>query len=70
MSYNLRTGLLGSGDLDVHVHLADITADLITTGTLPTNVLPNLDMSQIATGDLSSDRQTGWISRITTLFVI
>jgi hypothetical protein len=56
MSYNLRTGLLGSGDLDVHVHLADITADLITTGTLPTNVLPNLDMSQIATGDLSSDR--------------
>ena len=32
MSYNLRTGLIGSGDIDVNVNLNNLDASNITTG--------------------------------------
>eukprot|EP01043_Picozoa_sp_COSAG02_P109731 COSAG02_NODE_45828_length_353_cov_5.692913_1_plen_32_part_10 len=32
MSYNLRTGLTGSGDVDINVSLSDLDAANITSG--------------------------------------
>ena len=32
MAYNLRTGLIGSGDIDVNVSLSGLTADNIQSG--------------------------------------
>ena len=52
MAYNLRTGLIGSGDIDINVNLANLDAGNITTGTFATARIPNLDTSKITTGVL------------------
>ena len=42
MAYNLRTGLIGSGDIDINVSLNDLNAADITTGVFNTSVIPTL----------------------------
>ena len=63
MAYNLRTGLIGSGDIDVNVSLSGLTADNITSGVFGLARIPTLDNSKISaldaaklTGTLSADR--------------
>ena len=57
MAYNLRTGLIGSGDIDVNVSLTGITADNITSGVFGLARIPTLDDSKIS--DLNAD-YLGW----------
>ena len=42
MAYNLRTGLIGSGDIDVNVSLSGLTADNIQSGTFVLPRIPTL----------------------------
>ena len=44
MAYNLRTGLIGSGDIDVNVNLTGLSADNI----------PNLSATKITSGVFAS----------------
>ena len=48
MAYNLRTGLIGSGDIDVNVSLNDLNAANITTGVFSAGVIPELSKDKIA----------------------
>ena len=56
MSYNLRTGLTGSADLDINVNLQNLDASNITSGTFTSAQIPNLDAAKITTGLLDVDR--------------
>ena len=49
MAYNLRTGLIGSGDIDVNVSLNDLNAANITTGVFSAGVIPTLGDARLAT---------------------
>ena len=42
MAYNLRTGLIGSGDIDVNVSLSGLTADNIQSGVFGLPRIPTL----------------------------
>ena len=42
MAYNLRTGLIGSGDIDINVSLNDLDAGDITSGTFDPARIPAL----------------------------
>ena len=48
MSYNLRTGLTGSGSLDVNVNLQNLSAANITSGVFTQAVIPTLDKDKIS----------------------
>ena len=48
MAYNLRTGLIGSGDIDINVSLNDLNAANITTGVFSAGVIPELSKDKIA----------------------
>ena len=60
MAYNLRTGLIGSGDIDVNVSLTGITADNITSGTFDQARIPTLGDSKIS--DLDANKLTGTVA--------
>jgi hypothetical protein len=59
MAYNLRTGLIGSGDIDVNVSLSGLTADNITSGVFGLPRIPTLGNSKIS--DLDATKLTGTI---------
>eukprot|EP01047_Picozoa_sp_COSAG01_P054248 COSAG01_NODE_5904_length_3962_cov_1.937613_6_plen_82_part_01 len=42
MAYNLRTGLIGSGDIDINVNLNNLDAGDITSGTFDPARIPAL----------------------------
>ena len=69
MAYNLRTGLTGSGDIDVNVSLSGLTADNIQSGTFGSARIPTLGNSKIS--DLDAAKLTGTLSadRIAMLFL-
>jgi hypothetical protein len=56
MAYNLRTGLLGSGDIDINVNLQNLSADNIVSGIFDVARIPDLDAGKITTGTLDSNR--------------
>ena len=63
MAYNLRTGLIGSGDIDVNVSLSGLTADNIQSGIFGLPRIPTITNAKITgldaaklTGTLSADR--------------
>jgi len=63
MAYNLRTGLIGSGDIDVNVSLSGLTADNIQSGVFGLPRIPTLGNDKISglaasklTGTIASDR--------------
>ena len=56
MAYNLRTGLVGSGDIDINVSMNDITATNITSGTFDAARIPNLSATKITTDELGVAR--------------
>ena len=60
MAYNLRTGLIGSGDIDINVSLSDLNAANITTGVFSSAVIPTLGNSKIS--DLDAAKLTGTIA--------
>ena len=60
MAYNLRTGLTGSGDIDVNVSLSGLTADNIQSGTFGSARIPTLSNSKIS--DLDAAKLTGTIA--------
>ena len=60
MAYNLRTGLIGSGDIDVNVSLSGLTADNITSGGFGLLRIPTIDNSKIS--DLDATKLTGTIA--------
>jgi hypothetical protein len=60
MAYNLRTGLIGSGDIDVNVSLSGLTAANITSGVFDSARIPTLDNSKIS--DLDAAKLTGTIA--------
>jgi hypothetical protein len=47
MAYNLRTGLTGSGDIDIKVNLQNLSADNIVSGVFGDARIPNLNASKI-----------------------
>ena len=55
MAYNLRTGLLGSGDVDINVSLSDLNAANITSGQFGDARLSDMNAAKL-TGTLSADR--------------
>ena len=60
MAYNLRTGLIGSGDIDVNVSLSGLTADNIQSGTFGLPRIPTITNSKIS--DLDAAKLTGTLS--------
>ena len=48
MAYNLRTGLIGSGDIDVNVSLSNLNAANITSGTFDLARIPTLGNSMMS----------------------
>ena len=63
MAYNLRTGLMGSGDIDVNVSLDNLNASNITAGVFNIDRIPSITNDKITsldanklTGILSADR--------------
>ena len=67
MAYNLRTGLIGSGDIDINVTMNDLNAANITAGTFGVDRIPTLGDSKIS--DLDATKLTGTIAtdRIRTI---
>ena len=49
MAYNLRTGMIGNSNLSVDVHLDDLDASNITSGTFAVARIPTLAKSKIST---------------------
>ena len=60
MAYNLRTGLMGSGDIDVNVSMNDLNAANITGGTFDQARIPTLGDSKIS--DLDASKLTGTVA--------
>ena len=60
MAYNLRTGLTGSGDIDINVSLNDLNAANITTGVFSAGVIPTLGDAKIS--DLDAAKLTGTLN--------
>ena len=60
MAYNLRTGLIGSGDIDINVSLNDLNAANITTGVFSAGVIPTLGDAKIS--DLDAAKLTGTLN--------
>ena len=60
MAYNLRTGLTGSGDIDVNVTLGDLNAANITSGIFDTGRIPTIGDSKLS--DLNAAKLTGLVS--------
>jgi len=60
MAYNLRTGLTGSGDIDVNVTLGDLNAANITSGIFDTGRIPTIGDSKVS--DLNAAKLTGLVS--------
>ena len=60
MAYNLRTGLIGSGDIDVNVSLSGLTADNIQSGIFGLPRIPTLSDSKIS--DLNAAKLTGFLN--------
>jgi hypothetical protein len=59
MAYNLRTGLTGSGDIDVNVSLDNLNASNITAGVFTTDRIPTLGDAKLS--DLNAAKLTGTI---------
>lgn len=59
MSYNLRTGLTGSGDVDINVSLSDLDAANITSGEFDSDRIPILGDAKLSA--LSATKLTGTI---------
>eukprot|EP01046_Picozoa_sp_COSAG06_P061625 COSAG06_NODE_13589_length_1241_cov_72.042907_1_plen_352_part_10 len=59
MAYNLRTGLTGSGDIDVNVSLSDLDAANITSGQFGSDRIPILGDAKLSA--LSASKLTGTI---------
>ena len=55
MAYNLRTGLTGSGDIDINVSLDNLDAANITSGQFGDARISDLNATKL-TGTLSADR--------------
>ena len=60
MAYNLRTGLIGSGDIDVNVNLTGLSADNIQSGVFGLPRIPTITNSKIS--DLDAAKLTGTIA--------
>ena len=60
MAYNLRTGLIGSGDIDVNVNLTGLSADNIQSGVFGLPRIPTITNSKIL--DLDATKLTGTIA--------
>ena len=60
MAYNLRTGLIGTGDIDVNVSLNDLNASNITDGVFATDRIPTLGDAKLS--DLNAAKLTGTLS--------
>ena len=56
MAYNLRTGLIGSGDIDVNVSLNNLDAANIDSGIFDVARIPNLSANKITSDILALDR--------------
>ena len=73
MSYNLRTGLIGSGDIDINVNLSNLDASNITTGVFsvdridatgnpfPLDLIPD-NIPDTKLGSISTSKLTGVIN--------
>ena len=48
MSYNLRTGLMGSSEVDINVNLQNLSADNITSGVFHQDRIPTLAKTKIS----------------------
>ena len=64
MAYNLRTGLIGSGDIDINVSLNDLNAANITTGVFSAGVIPTLGDAKISALDAAKLTGTLNVARI------
>ena len=53
MAYNLRTGLTGSGDIDINVSLSDLDAANITSGQFGDARLSDMNAAKL-TGTIAS----------------
>ena len=60
MAYNLRTGLIGSGDIDVNVSLNNLNAANITSGVFGSALIPTLGDAKLS--DLDAAKLTGTLS--------
>ena len=56
MAYNLRTGLIGSGDIDINVSLNNLDAANITSGIFNSARIPDLSANKITSDTLGLDR--------------
>ena len=56
MAYNLRTGLIGSGDIDINVSLSDLTAANITSGVFTVDRIPDMSANKITADTLDAVR--------------
>jgi hypothetical protein len=56
MAYNLRTGLIGSGDIDINVSLSDLTAANITSGVFTVDRIPDMSANKITADTLDVAR--------------
>eukprot|EP01044_Picomonas_judraskeda_P001855 COSAG03_NODE_119_length_12315_cov_126.503847_6_plen_428_part_00 len=60
MAYNLRTGLMGTGDIDVNVSLNDLNASNITDGVFDVDRIPTLGDAKLS--GLNASKLTGLVS--------
>jgi len=56
MAYNLRTGLIGSGDIDINVSLSNLTAANITSGVFTVDRIPDMSANKITADTLDAAR--------------
>lgn len=60
MAYNLRTGLIGSGDIDVNVSLGDLNAANVTAGIFDIARIPVIGNTHVS--DLDAGKLTGTLN--------